>query len=124
KNRGLWLLDPNSKGRGLCGERAVSCDSLQFKLLLWVFPPILLFACLSTYVIYEVATNLSYEIYDEVLLNSADSVLARIRNENGNVRVDLPQAAQEILKHNDRDRFFFEVSKSDGTFLAGDPNIP
>ncbi|CAN5951216.1 unnamed protein product [Sphagnum jensenii] len=61
---------------------------------------------------------------DAYLLNSADSVMARIRYENGQLKIDLPPAAQDILEHNDRDKFYYEVSESDGTFLSGDATIP
>jgi len=99
-------------------------QSLKSKLLTWLITPLVLFGCLSSYVTYKLAVASVDEMNDDFLLNSADSVLARIKMVNGAAKVDLPAAAQAMLRHNDRDKFYYEVSESNGTFLSGDPNIP
>jgi two-component system sensor histidine kinase TctE len=98
--------------------------SLKSKLLTWLITPLLLFGCLSSYITYKLAVASVDEMNDDFLLNSADSVLARIKMENGAVQVDLPAAAEAMLRHNFRDKFYYEVSESNGAFLSGDPNIP
>jgi len=99
-------------------------SSIRSALLTWLLVPLLALSWLGAAVTYGLAITLSDRIYDEVLLNSADSVLARIDYEGRNVQVDLPAAAQATLRHNDKDKFYYEISESDGTFLSGDAQIP
>jgi two-component system, OmpR family, sensor histidine kinase TctE len=99
-------------------------SSIRSALLTWLLVPLLTLSWLGAAVTYGLAITLSDRIYDEVLLNSADSVLARIDYESRNVQVDLPAAAQATLRHNDKDKFYYEISESDGTFLSGDAQIP
>jgi two-component system sensor histidine kinase TctE len=101
-----------------------STPSLRFTLLIWLVNSFICIAGLSTFATYRIATTAIDKVYDEILLNSADSVLARMKWHGPNVSLDLPPAAQAILCHNDKDKFFYEVSESDGTFLSGDPVIP
>jgi two-component system, OmpR family, sensor histidine kinase TctE len=98
--------------------------SIRSALLTWLLVPLLSLSWIGAAVTYGLAIVFSDRIYDEFLLNSADSVLARIDYEGRKVQVDLPAAAQATLRHNDKDKFYYEISASDGTFLSGDAQIP
>lgn len=58
------------------------------------------------------------------MLNSADSIVARIKEENSKIVVDLPPAARDILEHNDMDTFFYSVVTVDGKLLSADADLP
>ncbi len=75
-------------------------------------------------VAYFLAVGFANENYDRELLNSADSVVARLRSDGKTVWCDLPEAAQEILRHNDRDQFYYQVIRQDGTRISGDSVLP
>lgn len=68
--------------------------------------------------------NLARSIYDRELVNSADSVLARIRINNSKIRVDMPVAALSILRHNNQDEFYFQILSDSGQFIAGHDFLP
>ncbi|MBX9691251.1 MAG: sensor histidine kinase [Cyanobacteria bacterium] len=98
--------------------------SIKHNLLLWLLIPLLTLAVLSTTATYILGVNLARNIYDKQLLNSADSVAARLRVRGGRISVDLPPAAQSILRHNYHDEFYFQVISPDGVKIAGDQILP
>jgi len=99
-------------------------SSIRKQLLLWLLIPLSTIAASSTFIAYNAAILLAREIYDKGLLNSADSVIARVRHKGGKVLVDLPPAAQSILKHNYQDTFFYQIYTMDGKLIAGDGTLP
>lgn len=98
--------------------------SIRRQLLLWLLVPLMSLALVSTFAAYSIGLNLAREIYDKQLLNSADSVVARIKRRNNKITVDLPPAAQSILRHNYRDQFYFQVLSPDGKIISGDKILP
>jgi hypothetical protein len=57
------------------------------------------------------------------MLNSADSIVDRIKVVGSRVVVDLPPAAQGILEHNDLDEFYYQVQTLDGQQLSADTQL-
>jgi two-component system sensor histidine kinase TctE len=98
--------------------------SIQRELLGWLLVPICLLWLVCTYSAYIFADRFANDAYDEIMLNSADSIVARIKVNGARVVVDLPQSAQDILEHNDMDEFFYEVVTLDGQKLSGDADLP
>ncbi|HEY9871290.1 MAG TPA: sensor histidine kinase [Candidatus Obscuribacterales bacterium] len=92
---------------------------------MWLLIPLVCLCSLSAFVAYRLAERFANESYDMLLLKSADSIAARLRrNEQGVVVVDLPRAAQAILRHNDRDHFYYQIVDSHGRRLTGDSVLP
>ena len=52
--------------------------SIKEQLIVWLIGPFLVLSIVSTGITYWLATMLSNEIYDELLFNTLDSVIARI----------------------------------------------
>lgn len=98
--------------------------SIRQQLLLWLLVPLMTLAVLSTFAAHSIGLSLAREIYDKQLLNSADSVVARIKRRNEKITVDLPPAAQSILRHNYRDQFYYQVLSSRGKIIFGDKDLP
>jgi two-component system sensor histidine kinase TctE len=98
--------------------------SIRTTLLAWLLLPLFGLSCLGFIVAYNLSVVLSNQIYDEILLNSADSVLARIDYKSGKLKVDLPPAAEALIRHSDKDQFFYKISDSNGHFIYGNANIP
>ncbi|MBS1997102.1 MAG: sensor histidine kinase N-terminal domain-containing protein, partial [Cyanobacteria bacterium SZAS LIN-2] len=73
---------------------------------------------------YCLALKFAGEAFDRELVNSADSVAARVRIKGGRVVVDLPPAAQAILRHDNTDKFYYQVLSSKGERLSGDECLP
>jgi two-component system, OmpR family, sensor histidine kinase TctE len=79
----------------------------------------------STIVAYFLAVGFANEAYDRVLLNSADSVAARLRVRTGKIVADLPPAAQAILRHTEHDKFYYQVVSVDTLErVIGDAILP
>lgn len=98
--------------------------SIRRQLLLWLLIPLLSLAIISTIIANILGFSLARDIYDKQLLNSADSVVARFKRQDGKLTVDLPPAALAILRHNNRDDFSFQVLSPDGQTISGDPRLP
>lgn len=99
--------------------------SIQNQLLKWLLVPVVSLCILSTTIAYKLAERYADQSFDAFLLNSADSIAARLgRNENGVVVADLPPAAQAIIRHNGSDKFYYQIVDSAGRRLTGDAVLP
>ncbi len=69
------------------------------------------------------AIQLARTVFDKKLVDSADSVIARIRNTDGKITVNLPEHAEQLLTEN-KDTLLYDVFSPDGTRLAGVDGLP
>ncbi len=100
-------------------------SSIRKQLLLWLLIPLVCLCTVSSLVAYRLAETFANQSYDLLLVESAESIMSRLsRNEAGIVVADLPIAAQAILRHNGRDRFFYQIADSQGHRLTGDAVLP
>ena len=98
--------------------------SLRTHLLVWQLTGLLVLCLASCPLIIWLGHVLAREVYDEVLLNSADSVLARIENDKDEISVDLPAHARKWLRHEDKDAFYYQVLGPDDRLIDCDQYIP
>lgn len=98
--------------------------SLSTRLLLWQLLWLLALAALSIPLLLWEASNLSYQIYDEQLLSSADSVIGRIEDDRNPIAVDLPSDARKLLAHQDKDNFYYQVVGSNNRLIDRDEPLP
>lgn len=99
--------------------------SIRDQLLKWLLVPVVSLCVLSTTIAYKLAESHADQSFDAFLLNSADSIAARLsRNEHGVVVADLPPAAQAIIRHNGSDKFYYQIVDSTGRRLTGDAILP
>lgn len=95
------------------------------KQLLFLFVPLLgCVAIASTVLSFYLVQNFSEEYFDWDLVNSADSVVGRMRVQGERVVVDLPASAQAILKKDGSDKFYFSVIDEARGVIAGDKILP
>lgn len=95
------------------------------KQLLFLFVPLLgCVAVASTILSFYLVQNFSDEYFDWDLVNSADSVVGRMRIKDEKVVIDLPASAQAILKKDDSDKFYFSVIDETRGVIAGDKVLP
>lgn len=99
-------------------------SSIRKQLLLWLLVPLIILWAINLLVAYNLSLTLAREIFDRQLLNSADSVINRINFHGSEVTIDLPPAVLTVLRHNYRDKFYFQILRLDGKRLAGDIEIP
>lgn len=94
--------------------------SIKRQLLLWLLIPLVSLAFLSCLASYSLCRGIARNIYDDQLVNSADSVAARFRITDGNFAVDLTPEVRAILRHENKDEFYYQVLSPDGQLIAGD----
>lgn len=99
-------------------------SSIRIQLLYALLVPLSILWLITAGIAYYLAVWFANDEYDHHLLNSADSVAARLRSDGTRILVDLPPAAQAILRHNERDKFYYQIIKTDGTRISGDAVIP
>lgn len=98
--------------------------SIRKRLLLWLLIPLSLLWVVGAVVTYLMAESYAEDLYDAQLLNSADSVIGRLRLHENGVDADLPPAAVALLKNNFKDKMYFQVIRSNGTLIDGDKDLP
>lgn len=98
--------------------------SIRRQLLVWLLVPMLVLSFLSTCGAYTVGRMVARDIYDKQLIDSADSIMARLKREDGVVSLDLPPEALSILSHNGHDLVKYQVVTRDGKVLLGNGNLP
>ncbi len=104
--------------------RSAREKSIRIQLLSSLLYPLCILWLLSTILAYYLAVSFANDSYDSALLNSAEAVAARLRFNGTDVLVDLPPAAQAILRHNNRDKFYYQVISQDGKRISGDMLLP
>ncbi len=96
------------------------------KQLLTLFMPFLfgLWIC-SAIVSYYLVSSFAQESFNRDLINSADSVVARLKRQpDGAISIDLPPAAQAILKRAESDKIYYRVLSDKGVRISGDAVLP
>ncbi len=98
--------------------------SIRNQLLSWLLFPLCSICFVTAGLGYFLANSYANDTFDRELLNTADSIIARLKLDTIKVWVDMPPAAQAILRHNYRDKIYFQVLQRDGTRISGDAILP
>lgn len=106
--------------RPLTTERA----TLRHQLLTSLLAPIVLVTLLSAIVTYYYAFNFATLAYDYSLFDSALDISRQTRVSEGNLRLDLPSAALDMLESDTHDTVFYMVNDARREFVAGHRGLP
>ena len=98
--------------------------SIRKQLLRWVLLPLCLLWIITTAFAYFLAIEVANAAYDREILNTEDSVASRLKKKKKKISVDLPPAAIAILRHNGREKLYYQVIDTDGTRISGDTLLP
>ncbi len=98
--------------------------SIRKQLLVWLLLPLSILLIFSSVFAYFLADTVSNYCHDRALVRSAMAVAARLEWEESGVTVDMPPAAQAILRYSDEDRIYYQVLREDETRISGDAVIP
>lgn len=98
--------------------------SIRRQLLAWLLIPLCILFLFSSAFAYFLACTVSNYTYDRALVKAAASVAARLDWTDEGVSVDMPPAAQAILRFSDDDKVYYQVLKQDETRISGDAVIP
>ena len=97
---------------------------LQRKLLAWLLGPLLLLLALDTATAYWVSLRFANLAYDRALHEVAREIVLHVKSIDGRPRLEMSEAAANVLLTDGQDRLFFRVDADNGTLLGGDPAVP
>jgi two-component system sensor histidine kinase TctE len=98
--------------------------SLFAEILDWMLAPLLLVWPLSVGFTFLVAQSISNAPFDRALSNSVNALAEQVRQTRAGPRINLPQAAREILQSDEADTVYFQVLGGKGELLAGELEMP
>ena len=97
--------------------------SLFGEILDWMLTPLLLLWPVSLALTWLVAQGLANKPFDRALEYNAQALAQLVIVQRGKVQFNLPQSASEILRADESDTVFFQVSGTRGEYLAGEREI-
>lgn len=98
--------------------------TLRHQLLISLAAPIVLVTLISSVASYYYAFNFATVAYDYALFDSALDISRQARISNGQLRIDLPRAALDMLESDKHDRIYYMVNDTSGAFVAGHRGVP
>lgn len=98
-------------------------NTLRRRLLLVLILPLTTLLFISVVVYYHIAFEPAADAYDHALADDAVALAERVRFQDSGLLVDLPPAAEEVLRTNLGDQEFLAIYAPDGKLLVGDPDL-
>ena len=98
--------------------------SLAQKLLQELLPLTAVILVLGGGLAYYVAHRAATVAYDRALMDSALALAAHVDVADGQLHMQLPEVAKDILLTDTYDQIFFEVVDAQGKMIAGDNGLP
>jgi two-component system sensor histidine kinase TctE len=97
--------------------------SLFGEILDWMLAPLLLLWPMSIAITYLVAKSIANQPFDHALEDSVTVLAQQVREVDGKVVARLPASARDILRADDIDSVYFQVSGPRGVFVDGDRDL-
>ncbi|GJJ04151.1 sensor histidine kinase [Duganella rhizosphaerae] len=99
-------------------------NSIRLRLLKWLIVPILLINLAGGALTYMLAWLPAQLAFDQGLSGAAAALGARLSADGGQLRIDLPRQAEQVLRSDDTDAVYFVVRDAAGRTIAGDADFP
>lgn len=97
--------------------------SLRRRLLVYLLAPLAALLVVSLAADYHIAFDPANRAYDHALANDAIALAERVHADKTGLHIDLPPAAEAVLRSNGRDLEFLAVRGPAGQLLAGDADL-
>jgi len=98
--------------------------SLFGEILDWMLAPLLLLWPMSIAITYLVAKSIANQPFDHALEDSVTVLAQQVKEVDGKVVAHLPGSARDILRADDVDSIYFQVSGPRGEIVDGDRDLP
>jgi len=98
--------------------------SIRVTLLKWLITPLVLINLIGAALTYGLAWIPAQTAFDQSLADGVWALVPRIKELNGQLQVDLPSEAEQVLRVDHFDSMFFVVRTADGKPIAGDHDFP
>ena len=98
--------------------------SLFGEILDWMLAPLLLLWPMSIAITYLVAKSIANQPFDHALEDSVTVLAQQVKEVDGKVVARLPGSARDILRADDVDNIYFQISGPGGEVADGDRDLP
>ena len=98
--------------------------SLFGEILDWMLAPLLLLWPMSIAITYLVAKSIANQPFDHALEDSVTVLAQQVKEIGGKVTARLPGSARDILRADDVDSIYFQISGPRGEVVDGDRDLP
>lgn len=98
--------------------------SLFGEILDWMLMPLLLLWPVSIGVTYLIAKSIANEPFDRSLEDRVTVLAQQVKEVNGELSAQLPFSARDILRADDVDNVYFQISGPQRELIAGDSDMP
>jgi two-component system sensor histidine kinase TctE len=104
--------------------RPTDPHSLFGEILDWMLAPLLLLWPISIVVTNHVANSIADQPYDQLLGEQVMAIAKQVQVQGTRAKINLPPAARDVLRANEEDTVYFQVTAPRGELLVGDEVIP
>lgn len=99
-------------------------DTLLGEILLWLVIILMLAWSIGVAMIYNVTGKFANEPYDVALGNNVEALSRLVGFEAGRISINLPGPARDLLRSDNDDKIYFQISNERGDLLLGDAEVP
>lgn len=99
-------------------------NSLFGEILDWMLAPLLFLWPISIAVTNHVANEIANQPYDQALSENVAAIVRLVKIEGNHVRVNFPAPARALLRADEFDTLYYQVTGLHGELVAGDREIP
>ncbi len=101
-----------------------SQHSVFGEILDWMLMPLLLLWPISIAITYFASTSIANEPFDRSLEDRVTVLAQQVKENDGIVSAQLPLSARDILRADDVDNVYFQISDPQQNLVAGDLDVP
>ena len=98
--------------------------SLFGEILDWMLAPLLLLWPMSIAITYLIAQSIANQPFDRALEDSVTVLAQQVTDVNGKTVAHLPVPARDLLRADDVDNIYYQVTGPHGEFVEGDRDLP
>ncbi|AOK61832.1 histidine kinase [Burkholderia ubonensis] len=98
--------------------------NLRTQVALWLLLPLLGLLALDSWLTYQRAMSAAHVAFDRTLSSSLKSIREGVRLNQGEIEVDLPYLALEMLESSDGGKIFYLIREDGGRAVTGYADLP
>lgn len=98
--------------------------SLRHRLILALMTPLLIILTAASIFDYQLAKKTANRAHDQALAESVFDLAEHLKRQSPDVKIDLEEESEAMLRSNAPDVLFFSVLDTNGKVLAGDNDLP
>lgn len=121
--RASSLKKSESRITGMFGPPG-ELNSLFGEILDWMLAPLLFLWPISIAVTHHVANQIANQPYDQALTESVVAIVRLVKIDGNNVSLNFPAPARALLRADEHDTLYYQVTGLHGELVAGDREVP